>query len=181
MPNTIEVSKSGRAKCRGCKEAIAKDTLRFGEEVENQFDAGAPTLVWYHLLCAAQKRPQKLKATLAEFSGEISNRAELDAAIANAKPDKASKAADRVYPYAEIAPTGRSKCLQCDQAIAKDDLRVAVEREVEIAGVMRPSPGYLHIGCAAEYVESDDLAEHIRANSSLEPAQLESALKVLAS
>lgn len=47
MPHLIEAAKSGRAKCRKCKEKIEKGELRFGHEVANAFSDS--TLQWYHL------------------------------------------------------------------------------------------------------------------------------------
>jgi hypothetical protein len=57
----LEIAKSGRAKCRKCKQAIAKGELRFGEETVNAFsDSGEPSYFWYHLGCAAKARPKLL-------------------------------------------------------------------------------------------------------------------------
>jgi len=57
MTHVIEPAKTGRAKCRGCDRPIAKDELRFGERVANAFGDGETTL-WFHLQCAAYKRPE---------------------------------------------------------------------------------------------------------------------------
>ena len=40
MPHVIEPAASGRAKCRGCGEKIAKGKLRFGERLPNPFGDG---------------------------------------------------------------------------------------------------------------------------------------------
>ncbi len=65
MPHVIEPATSGRAKCRGCGERIAKDELRFGERLPNPFAEGEMTL-WFHPLCGAYKRPQPLLEALGE-------------------------------------------------------------------------------------------------------------------
>src|SRR5690606_16278598 len=57
MTHSIEPAKTGRATCRGCNRPIAKDELRFGERVTNVFGDGETTL-WFHLRCAAFKRPE---------------------------------------------------------------------------------------------------------------------------
>ena len=57
VPHVIEAASSGRAKCRGCDQKIAKDDLRFGERQPNAFGDGEMTL-WFHLKCAAYKRPE---------------------------------------------------------------------------------------------------------------------------
>ena len=60
---------------------------------------------------------------------------------------------------------GRSKCLSCEEAIEKDTLRVAVEREVDTGAFVTKGPGYLHPHCALEFTGDDELLAHIKANS----------------
>jgi poly [ADP-ribose] polymerase 1 len=64
----IESSKSGRAKCRACKETIAKGVWRYGEEeVSASFDG---TYVrWYHLACAVDRRPTGTSRDLPTLQG----------------------------------------------------------------------------------------------------------------
>ena len=83
MPHKIEVSPSGRATCKTCAAAIAKGELRFGEAYSSQFTDEA--FRWHHLNCAAKKLPHQLAETLPTYVGEIPNRAELDATLAEAK------------------------------------------------------------------------------------------------
>ena len=161
MAHTIEVAKSGRAKCRTCKQAIAKDELRFGEEVPDMFGGGGFTYQWHHLKCAAEKKPGELKGAMDAFAGEIPNKAELEKtmgeAVKHVKPS--------TFPYAERAPSARSKCMQCGEAIEKGDLRIAVEREVDTGTFATKSAGYLHLGCAKEYTKDDGIAAKVKANS----------------
>lgn len=157
MAETIETAKTGRAKCRACRQPIEKGALRFGEEQPSSFAEGLQW-VWYHLPCAAGSRPVQLKAALDAFAGEVPDRAALDAAMAKAD------ASPTTFPYAERAPTGRSRCLQCREPIEKDALRVAIERELEY-GMGRPSAGYLHPRCARAQVDQQDLAAALRRNS----------------
>jgi len=146
MANVIEEAKSGRAACRTCKKPIAKGELRLGVEAQTQF-SDAPSLQWHHLLCAAAKLPAELKAALAEYPGEVPNRAELDAAIDEAAKKGAAKPAG--FPYADKAPTGRARCMVCQQPIEKGSFRVAVERELELGANVTQGAGYLHPRCAA--------------------------------
>ena len=46
----VEPAKSGRAKCRACKEKIAKDALRIGVKVIDPA-SDLETMKWYHLEC----------------------------------------------------------------------------------------------------------------------------------
>jgi predicted nucleic acid-binding Zn ribbon protein len=157
----IESAKSGRASCRVCRKKIEKGELRFGEEAPNAFDPdGGSSYFWHHLACAAQKKPNELKQALAAFTGEIPNRAEIDALLQAAPPD---------FPYAERAPTGRSKCLACGTAIEKDALRVAIEREVDTGAFVTKGAGYLHLACAKGHVNDPELLGKLKAHSKLDP------------
>lgn len=156
MAETIEVAKTGRARCRICRQPIEKGALRFGEEQPSQFAEGMQW-VWYHLPCAAKKKPVQVKAALDAYEGEVPDRAALTASMAEADTSPS------VYPYAERAPTARSRCLKCREPIDKGALRVATERELEAMG--RPGTGYLHPRCAGPYLERDDLASALRQNS----------------
>lgn len=160
MPHTIEPAKSGRASCRTCRKPIAKGELRFGEETPNAFNDGEPSFVWHHLECAAKKRPNELKQALDAFSGDVPNKAALEATIAGAAASQKPK-----VPYAEHAPTGRSKCLSCEKEIAKGDLRVATEREVDTGSFVAKTAGYLHLECASMFIADPDLLDDVKKNS----------------
>lgn len=175
VANIIEVAKSGRAGCRSCRNPIAKGELRFGEETPNQFgDEGEVSYRWHHLKCAAGKLPDALKGALETYEGEVPDRAELDALMKEAEAKKPPP-----FPYADRAPTGRAKCLECGETIPKDALRVAIEREIERGMAVTKGAGYLHPKCAASYVESqggahDELTEALRKNTrSLSDADLD--------
>jgi hypothetical protein len=174
MPHVIEKAKSGRAKCRKCREKIEKDDFRFGHEVASDF---GDALQWYHLKCAAQKVPIDFDSTLKEFGDEVPDREELEATIANNR----GKQKPTTFPYAELAPSARSGCLVCDQKIAKDEPRIAIEREIDTGGFVRQGAGYLHPKCAMQYEETpDDLADQIEENSlSLSADQLAQVVEQL--
>jgi poly [ADP-ribose] polymerase len=178
MANVIEEAKSGRAACRTCKKPIAKGELRFGIETQTQF-SDAPSLQWHHLMCAAAKLPAELKAALAEYPGEVANRAEIDAALAEAEKKGAAKPAG--FPYADKAPTGRAKCMVCSEPIEKGSFRVAVERELEMGASVTRGAGYLHPRCAVANLENagigiDELIEGLRAHSKLAEAELDGVI-----
>jgi len=181
MANVIEEAKSGRASCRTCRKAIGKGELRLGVETQTQF-SDTPSLQWHHLMCAAAKLPAELKAALAEYPGEVANRAEIEAAMdaaikkGNAKPGG--------FPYVDRAPTGRARCMQCSEPIAKDSLRVAVEREIETGAMVTQSAGYLHPACVGAYIDAKggdraELVEGLRANSRLAEADLASVIEAV--
>ena len=178
MANVIEEAKSGRASCRTCRKAIAKGELRLGVETQTQF-SDTPSMQWHHLLCAAGKLPDELKAALAEYSGEIPNRAEIDAALADSAKKAAAKPAG--FPYVDKAPTGRARCMQCGQSIDKGAFRVAVERELEMGANVTRGAGYLHPRCVAGNLENiggslEDVIEGVRANSKLSEDELDGVI-----
>src|SRR5690242_19207541 len=114
----IETATTGRSSCKHCKKAIAKGELRWGEEVPGNFD-GMMTF-WHHLPCAVTRRPEDFAVELKKYKGEIPNRAELEASLGGATTAARVKRFQRI----DRAPTGRAKCQHCNQAIAKDSLRV---------------------------------------------------------
>ena len=175
MANVIEEAKSGRASCRTCKKAIAKGELRFGEEAPNAF-GDTPSIRWHHLLCAAEKLPAELKAVLDTYPDPVPNRAELDKAMSDALSKGRAKPGG--FPYADKAPTGRAKCMQCEEPIAKDSLRVAVEREIDTGAMVTRGAGYLHPKCVVENLDNvggdkDEMVAALRKNSRLVPADLD--------
>jgi hypothetical protein len=178
MANVIEEAKSGRASCRTCKKAIAKGELRFGEEAPNAF-GDTPSMRWHHLPCAADKLPAELKAALDVYPDAVPNRAELDKLMADALTKGRAKPGG--FPYADKAPTGRAKCMQCEEPIAKDSLRVAVEREIETGAMVTRGAGYLHPKCVVENLENvggdkDELVAGLRANSRLVQGDLDAVI-----
>ena len=178
MANVIEEAKSGRASCRTCRKAIAKGELRLGVETQTQF-SDTPSMQWHHLLCAATKLPDELKAALAEYPGDIPNRAEIDAALADSTKKAAAKPAG--FPYVDRAPTGRARCMQCGQSIDKGSFRVAVERELEMGANVTRGAGYMHPRCVAGNLENiggslDDVIEGVRANSKLAEGEIDGVI-----
>jgi poly [ADP-ribose] polymerase len=179
MPNVIEVAKSGRAQCRACKKPIAKDDLRLGVEVANQFggeEGSAQSYLWHHLPCAATKHPDLLRAALADYDGEVSGRDELERLMAEADAKKPPP-----FPYADRAPTGRARCHACGEPIVKDSLRVAFERDIERGMTVTKGAGYVHPACAAGFWESKggthaDLTEQLRAHSKLPEGDMDRVL-----
>lgn len=161
----IESAKTGRSKCRKCREAIAKDELRLGI-ISYQFDSDG-SWTWYDLTCGAAVNPQSFESAVEEFEGEIPGIDELRAAAKVA-------ARKTIMPRIEAAPSGRAACLGCSEKIKpKGTLRVVVEREVDdSSGLTRP--GYLHVGCALGFVETEgDFRAEVLANSDLDEEQLQ--------
>jgi len=155
MPHAIEPAASGRAKCRGCGRKIEKGELRFGERFPNPFaDEGEMTL-WFHLLCGAYKRPEPLL--------EVLEASPVDAATAATLADAARTGLEhRRLPRvdgAERSPTGRAGCRACREKIPKGSWRIRLMYFEEDRFV--PS-GFLHLGCAREYLGTTDLLDRLK-------------------
>lgn len=155
VPNVFERAPSGRAKCRGCAQPIAKDDLRFGERLPNPFaDEGEMTL-WFHPLCAAYKRPEALLPALADAPQELSgDRARLEQA---ARHSLAHRRLPRISG-AERAPTGQARCRQCHEPIERGHWRIRLTLYQE--GRFEPG-GFVHLSCGAAYFETADILDAV--------------------
>lgn len=163
MSDVMEEAPSGRAKCRGCKKSIAKGEVRFGEAAPHPVLSGEVSYRWYHVDCAAKALPFAVERALdADAHADLN----VDAAAVRATLDEAKKTEkpDRV-PFAERAPSGRSRCLGCSKTIVKDALRVAVLREVDAGRFTRTAHGYLHVSCAPGWLMDNDLYDTLVENS----------------
>ncbi len=148
MSHKLEIAATGRARCRGCKEALAKGVLRFAEEFKNPYsEDGGMSYRYWHLACAATKMANDLAPAIAAYvaeGGEVPDREALDALIAeHRKPE---------MPFAERAPNARAKCRACQEAIAKGELRVAFERMYEGPMGMQKGAAYAHARCLLRYL-----------------------------
>ena len=159
VPHVIEHAVSGRAKCRGCDGKIAKDELRFGERQPNAFGEGEMTL-WFHLPCAAYKRPEPFLELLNDDDTDDSS-TEIQVARsfqAAAEQGVAHRRVPRVN-QAGRAPTGRARCRSCRELIEKDSWRIGLVFFEEYR--FQPS-GFIHVRCAEEYLGTTEVIDRIR-------------------
>lgn len=158
--HTLEAAKTGRAKCRGCHARIEQGELRFGERVPNLYGDGETTL-WFHVRCAAFKRPEPFLAAVEPAEGAEPPpvppdvRRWLDAARLGALHPRLPR-----LHGAEQASTGRARCRHCRQPIARGSWRLALVYFEEYR--FEPS-GYLHAACGPAYFETAALVERLRA------------------
>ena len=153
MPHVLEPATSGRARCRGCGRPIERGELRFGERIPNPFAEGETTL-WFHLACAAYKRPEPLLETLGQTSAEVPAREALER---SARRSTSHRRLPRI-DGAERAPSAQAKCRSCRRPIARGTWRIKLvfyEEGQFSAG------GFVHLGCRAAYFESDDVREPV--------------------
>jgi len=154
MPHLIEPASSGRAKCRGCGKLIAKGELRLGERLPNVFGEGEMTL-WFHVPCAAYKRPQVFLDTVPDAGEAIADRERLEAVAGRGIAHRRLPRIDGI----QRAPTGRSRCRHCKEMIEQQSWRIPLVYYEE--GRFEPS-GYVHLRCAPAYFETADVIDSIR-------------------
>jgi hypothetical protein len=154
MAHAIEPAPTGRAKCRGCGERIAAGELRFGERLANPFADGEMTH-WFHLDCAAFKRPAPFLETLEARAESVADSERL---ASMARGGLAHRRLPRING-AERASSGRAECRSCRQAIDKGAWRLSLVFYED--GRFAPA-GFIHAGCAQAYFETTDILDRIR-------------------
>ena len=172
MPHIFEPAATGRSKCRGCRQAIAKGELRFGEQLPNPFGEGEVTH-WFHPACAAYKRPDALLEGLAAAS-DVADREKLEQIA------RAALAQHRLQRIdgAELSPTGQARCRHCKELIERGGWRIRLVFHEE--GTFSPG-GYIHLACRVPYFETADIAEPLlHFSPALEPEGREALREALA-
>lgn len=156
MPHLIERAASARAKCRGCGAKIAANELRFGERLPNPFaDEGSEMTHWFHLPCAAFRRPEAFLETVAGTAEGIDDRERLER---EAHLGVAHRRLPRLTT-AERAPTGRATCRSCRELIGKGAWRISLVYYED--GRFVPS-GFIHASCVQAYVETTDVLDRVK-------------------
>jgi hypothetical protein len=151
VPDSIQPAPTGRAKCKGCGNAIAKAELRFGEAGPNAYGEGEATS-WFHLSCAALMRPEKLLPVLEAEAREVPEREPL---LQTARVGIAHHRLPRLV-RAERASSGRAHCRSCRELIDKGEWRFVLQMFED----GRPNPiGTIHASCAEAYFGTADVRE----------------------
>ena len=154
MAHVIQPASSARAKCRGCGERISAGELRFGESLPNPF-ADGETIHWFHLDCAAFKRPQPFLETLAAREEPLEDaerlRSEAERGIAHRRLPRINGA--------ERSASARAECRSCRGAIAKGAWRISLVFYED--GRFAPS-GFIHVPCSEAYLETADVLPRLK-------------------
>jgi hypothetical protein len=151
VPDSIQPAPSGRAKCKGCGSPIAKAELRFGETGPNSYGEGESTS-WFHLVCAALMRPEKVLPVLEAESAPLPER---DWLLETARIGIEHRRLPRLARV-ERASSGRAHCRSCRELIAKGEWRFALSLFEE--GRANPI-GTIHAGCAEAYFGTAQVLE----------------------
>ncbi len=178
MPHQLEAAKTGRSKCRACKQLIEKGEIRLGEAVPNSFGEGEATH-WYHFVCGARRRPEAFLSALTQTPEVVSDREETELSELRQVATKAVTFYRLArFVRVEKAASGRARCQGCRELIEKGALRFILER---IEDGMVSGAGFVHTGCAHKYAGSvDGILARVEALSELseeEWTQVRSQLK----
>lgn len=153
MADIIEAAKSGRSNCRGCGRGIGRGELRFGESMANPYAEGE-SLGWFHLVCAACMRPEKLGPTLETYGQPIINlewlRHAVDLGVTHQRLTRLVRA--------ERAASGSAHCRQCRERVTKGSWRLALQVFEE--GHMH-AIGTIHAECAEAYFGTPEILDRI--------------------
>lgn len=185
-PYVIEGARSNRSKCKTCRRKIDKGVLRLGILLEGPYGTG---YMWHHLNCAAKRRFEDVEQA---FGNEAWNEAKelpedipaLDDLRKLQEAAEKEKKERKEIPWAEVSPSGRSKCVACGEVIDEGSVRVNLGRMVEFGNQVRTNPVKVHPGCVSRQLQEadcdtdgDGLADLLRANSKgLDPALLDETL-----
>ncbi len=172
--HTFELASSGRSKCRGCGAQIAKDSLRFGERVENPFGEEDATH-WHHPQCAAHRRPESLAEALADLTYDGDDRTTIvvdcTRALANPRLQRLG--------VAERAASARARCRHCKEAIDGQTWRLPL---VFFDEGMYSKSGFIHACCVKSYCGTDEVWPTVACYAvALESSELDDLEAVVAS
>jgi hypothetical protein len=154
MTNLIEPAPTNRSKCRGCGKPIDRGELRFGERLPNPFGRGEVTL-WFHLQCAAFKRPAPFLETLDVTPAPIPDRERLRE---GAERGVALRRLSRI-DGAERATGARARCRHCHEMIVKGEWRIPLVYFEEGTFNRR---GFVHVSCSRDYFETTDVLDRLK-------------------
>jgi hypothetical protein len=183
-PYLIELARSGRSKCKVCRKAIDKGVPRIGVLLEGPYGTG---YLWHHIACLAKRDLAKVEeAYEGDYTAPGVERPPLDDLRLLAASAQQKKAEKQLPPFVERASTGRSKCAHCGLPIDEGAFRFALLQPVEFYGQVRHATVKVHSDCVAAALaepnaahEVDAFPEEVRANSRIESADVEHALKGL--
>jgi hypothetical protein len=113
---------------------------------------------WFHLRCAAFKRPEPFVAALDEPAADDLLGDHRTLLEQEARLGMAHRRLARV-DAASRAPSNRALCRACKTKIDKDAWRIALVWYED--GRFVPS-GYIHLGCAADYLETSAVMARLR-------------------
>ncbi|HWO09708.1 MAG TPA: hypothetical protein VNN80_09525 [Polyangiaceae bacterium] len=172
MPDRIELATSGRARCRACRRAIEKGQERFAEAVPNPVAEGE-SQHYYHLACAAERRPKAFSGLLGALEPARPELAPFGEAAALALRHHRLERLGAL----ERAKSARAACRHCREPIEKDAWRVALQ---PIEDGRLGSWGFVHLACVAAYAGVKPDLERLTRYTELSPPERDAVASILA-
>jgi hypothetical protein len=172
MPDRIEVAATGRARCRACRRAISKGEERFAEAAPNPVAEGE-TQHYYHVSCAAERRPKAFAALVSTLDPA---RPELGGWLAAAQLATSHHRLERLGVL-ERSKSARANCRLCRELIEKDAWRVALQ---PIEDGRLGAWGFVHLRCVAAYAGVKPSAERLLRYSELTAEEAREIAELLA-
>jgi hypothetical protein len=171
MPDRIELASSGRARCRACRRPIAKGQERFAEAVPNPV-ADGESQHYYHVECAAERRPKAFAGLYPTLDPPRPDLAALNAAAALALEHHRLER----LGVLERAKSARANCRECHEPIEKGAWRVALQPlEEGRLGTW----GFVHLRCAGAYAGVKPSLARLTRYSELEPSERDEVASAL--
>jgi hypothetical protein len=148
--------------------------LRIGILIAGPYGTG---YLWFHLNCGAKRQFERVAEAYAQEAWKNAkdvpeNLPSLDELKQHVEAAEAKKKESRTLPYAELAPSARSKCKHCEEPIAEGSMRVVLARGITFGRQTRTTAIFVHPRCVAAELqaqdcetESEGLHESLRANS----------------
>lgn len=188
-PYVIEGARSGRSRCKTCRRTIQKGALRVGILIDGPYGKG---YLWHHIKCAARRQFERVaEAYAAEAWNEAKDPPaavpDLEELRAHAERAEERKKGRKQPPYAELDPSGRARCKQCNDLIERGSVRVVLGRAIQFGNQVRTAPIHVHPACVPAALQAEDnatlpegLVEAIRsASEGVSPDQLEAVLLLI--
>ena len=163
MPDRIELATSGRSRCRACRRAIDKGGERFAEAVPNPV-ADGESQHYYHLDCAAERRPKAFAALLPTLDPPRPDLAPLGL---NAQLALEHPRLERLGVL-ERAKSARAACRRCRDSIDKGAWRLALQ---PIEEGRLGAWGFIHLTCAGAYTGIKPSLDRLTRYSDLDPSE----------
>jgi hypothetical protein len=159
-PYVIEGARSSRSRCKTCRRRIDQGSLRLGVLVEGPF---GPGYLWHHLKCAARHHFDRVEEAYGheawKEAREVPKTIPPLFTLRELKEQTEERRRNRkTLPYAERAPSGRSRCRHCGQLIEEGSIRVVLGRGVEFGRQVRTSPINVHPQCVSAALDDDECA-----------------------
>ncbi|CAM1297366.1 PARP1 (predicted), partial [Pycnogonum litorale] len=148
LPFRVEYAKSGRASCKGCRQKIDKDSLRLARMVQSpMFDGKIPN--WYHEDCFFPKAKVENFTDIAHLDSlRWEDQQRIKDKIGSSSGSKDTTDENLEEFQIEYAKSGKSKCLCCDEAIPKGEIRIGkTTHEGEKAMRFGPYKQWYHKNC----------------------------------